>query len=387
MPRGDVQRAVVGRPLDEDARARVEQQPGEEREALERAVRDQHLARLDAVPLGDPLAERLVAGDRAVVENGRPVALDRRARAVGELLDRQGLGRRDAARERDRSHGVSLDSRRGGQGAAESSRRPRRSRPSSTRTRRHIWGVDAITPALVDALVRDARGSTPELDMRVAESGGGLVGYADVNDGGPSKKRFWIDLRLLPGTADGGRPRADRTRWRRGRGSGPPMAHSPGRVRRAGRARPRCLRPARVRAHTPLAAHGTVARGGAGGGARLAGGIELRPATEDDMERIWRSRRGRLRRPLGVRARAVRGLPTLDDRAGHRPLAVVSASGGRRDHRRVHSASRSTPATARPDTSIVPERAPAVAPPRAGARASLAALVRASSRGATGASA
>ena len=50
-------------------------------------------ARLDAVALAEPLAERLVAADRPVVEHRRPVALDGRARAVGELLDRQALGR------------------------------------------------------------------------------------------------------------------------------------------------------------------------------------------------------------------------------------------------------------------------------------------------------
>ena len=58
-------------------------------------------AGLDAVPLGEPLAQRRVAAAGAVGEDRLAVALERRAGAVGELLDRQALGRGDAAGERD----------------------------------------------------------------------------------------------------------------------------------------------------------------------------------------------------------------------------------------------------------------------------------------------
>ena len=59
-------------------------------------------AGLDAVPFGDPLPQRPVAPAGAVGEDGRAVALDRGARAVGELLDREALRRGHAAGERDR---------------------------------------------------------------------------------------------------------------------------------------------------------------------------------------------------------------------------------------------------------------------------------------------
>ena len=82
-----MQRAVVGRPLDEDARSALEQEAGEQGQALQRAVRDEHLRRLDGVPCRDPLAKGRIAADRPVVEDGGAVALDRRAGAVGQLLD------------------------------------------------------------------------------------------------------------------------------------------------------------------------------------------------------------------------------------------------------------------------------------------------------------
>ena len=74
---------------------------GEEDEALERAARDHDAARFDAVLLGEPLAQRPVAAAGAVAEDRTAVVLERRARAVGELLHGEALGSRDSAGERD----------------------------------------------------------------------------------------------------------------------------------------------------------------------------------------------------------------------------------------------------------------------------------------------
>ena len=57
----DLQRPVVGRPLDEHALAGGEPLR-EEDEALERAVRDEDARGVDAVAGGDPLAQRPVPG-------------------------------------------------------------------------------------------------------------------------------------------------------------------------------------------------------------------------------------------------------------------------------------------------------------------------------------
>jgi len=44
----------------------------------------------------------------------------------------------------------------------------------------------------------------PERDMRLAvASDGALLGYADVSDGGDQKLRYWLDVRLRPGTHAG----------------------------------------------------------------------------------------------------------------------------------------------------------------------------------------
>ena len=50
----DVQRTVVGGAFDEHARSPLDEQPRQERQTLERAVRDQHLPRVDAVALRRP---------------------------------------------------------------------------------------------------------------------------------------------------------------------------------------------------------------------------------------------------------------------------------------------------------------------------------------------
>ena len=106
----DLQRPVVGRELGEHALAGSEVL-GEEHEPLQRAVGQEHTLRVDAVPVGDPLAQRRVARRRSVREDRPAVALDGDARAVRQLLDRQALGSRDTAREGDRRHHARLPSR------------------------------------------------------------------------------------------------------------------------------------------------------------------------------------------------------------------------------------------------------------------------------------
>jgi hypothetical protein len=83
-----------------------------------------------------------------------------------------------------------------------------------------LWGADALKPAMVEHWFA-IPGISPEQDMLVAETPDGrLVGYADVNDGGQSKTRFWIDLRLLPEAGPEGA-----TRW--SRRSRPARANAP----------------------------------------------------------------------------------------------------------------------------------------------------------------
>src|SRR5581483_12443228 len=57
-----------------------------------------------AVVGGDPIPERRVAADRAVVEDDRPVALDRRLRTLRDLRNGEAFGRRIAANEGDGGH-------------------------------------------------------------------------------------------------------------------------------------------------------------------------------------------------------------------------------------------------------------------------------------------
>lgn len=62
-----------------------------------------------------------------------------------------------------------------------------------------LFGVDALTAEEIEHWF-----SMPKIDpangMRVAVGDGGvLLGYADVDDGGADRTRFWIDLRLRPG--------------------------------------------------------------------------------------------------------------------------------------------------------------------------------------------
>ncbi len=101
-----LQGTVVRRRLDQHAPAG--KVVGQERDALQRAVGDEHAGGVDAVPLSDPVPQRLIAAHRPVREHGRTVAFDRRACTVGQLLDRDALGSGDAAREGDRLHASSV---------------------------------------------------------------------------------------------------------------------------------------------------------------------------------------------------------------------------------------------------------------------------------------
>ena len=93
-------RSYVG-PLDEHAAPGSESLRKED-ESLQRAVGEEDARRIDPVPFGSPFAQRPIAARRPVREDRRPVALERAARAVGELGHRQALRRGPAARERDR---------------------------------------------------------------------------------------------------------------------------------------------------------------------------------------------------------------------------------------------------------------------------------------------
>ena len=104
---GDHERAVVRRRLDEHA-------PfsgvagDDEVKRLQRPVRDQDLIRCNAVVLGQPLTQRLIAADGTVVEQRGAVSLENLPRAVGELGGSEQLRRGHAAGERDRLHRASL---------------------------------------------------------------------------------------------------------------------------------------------------------------------------------------------------------------------------------------------------------------------------------------
>jgi hypothetical protein len=95
------QRAVVGRRLDDHRVARLDQQCEQERVGLHRAVGDQHLLDLDAVLLGDPLAQRDVAHRRAVGERARRIVLERALRGLAQALGVDDVERRGAPGEGD----------------------------------------------------------------------------------------------------------------------------------------------------------------------------------------------------------------------------------------------------------------------------------------------
>src|SRR5207244_4704340 len=105
-PGEDLERPIVRRRLDENTCAGPDELLGEEDEALQRSARDHDLRGLDAVSLGEQLAQRAVAAAGAVAEDRAAIALDCRARALRELLDGETLRSRDTTGKRDHTRSV-----------------------------------------------------------------------------------------------------------------------------------------------------------------------------------------------------------------------------------------------------------------------------------------
>ena len=99
------QRAVVGRALDDDGVAGLDELVEEERVGLHRAVGDDDLGRLDAMLLGDPRAQRRVADGRAVRGGAARVVGERAGGRVLESVDVDDVERGRPAGERDRVGG------------------------------------------------------------------------------------------------------------------------------------------------------------------------------------------------------------------------------------------------------------------------------------------
>ena len=96
------QRAVVGRRLDDHRVAGADQQLEQERVGLHRAVGDEHLVGLDAVLLGDPVAQRDVADRSAVGERAARIVRERALRGLLEALLIDDVEGRRPAGEGDR---------------------------------------------------------------------------------------------------------------------------------------------------------------------------------------------------------------------------------------------------------------------------------------------
>jgi hypothetical protein len=100
---------VVGRRLDHHGVARRHQRLEQERVGLHGAVGDQHLVDLDAVMLGDPLAQRHVADGGAVGRRSRRIALEGGLCGLAQALGVHDVERGGAAGEGDRvGHGARI---------------------------------------------------------------------------------------------------------------------------------------------------------------------------------------------------------------------------------------------------------------------------------------
>ena len=145
------QRAVVGRRLDDDRVARLDEQLEQERVGLHRAVGDEHLLRGDAVLLGDPLAQRHVADRRAVGDRAARVVVEGALRGLAQALDVDDVERR-RARGRRRSSGRSHGATRASSERVEPRRCRRRSRPprsaSGRRARRCASSASSLAFAV-----------------------------------------------------------------------------------------------------------------------------------------------------------------------------------------------------------------------------------------------
>ena len=95
------QRAVVGRGLHHHEVAGLDEQLEEERVGLHRSVRRDHLRRLHAVLVRDPLDERPVPGGGAVGERATGVLGEGAVRGGAEVLNGDDVERRCAPGEGD----------------------------------------------------------------------------------------------------------------------------------------------------------------------------------------------------------------------------------------------------------------------------------------------
>src|SRR5438128_4875113 len=105
VPAEELEGPVVGRPLDEHpARFARKLHRAPEHESLEPAGREEHVRRIDAVPLGEQLAQRAVAATCAVGEDRLAVPGECRPGAIRDQVRVETVGRRSTTGERDRRH-------------------------------------------------------------------------------------------------------------------------------------------------------------------------------------------------------------------------------------------------------------------------------------------
>ena len=109
LPAQELQRAIVGRALDEHAPGTKRELRGDvEDEPLQSTRREEDPARVDPVTLAEQLPQRPVPATGAVREDRPTVALERHAGAVREQLGVEAGRRGCASGERDRCHPSSL---------------------------------------------------------------------------------------------------------------------------------------------------------------------------------------------------------------------------------------------------------------------------------------